>query len=229
MAAPRKQPIDSAGNRLYAKCFGALSNGLRLSIVSTLRDGRKNVSQLAALLHVDQSAVSHGLRTLVSAGFVRQQRVGSWRYYSLNCGSSDGLLKIIDLHTAIVGGRSPRSSGSSQYCKMLDTLPIAALIHVQERVAFANRFAHQLYSAKGIKKLHGLSIAQLLDKKTYRRAKPRMEAMLAGKKFPVILRENIFLADGTKVEADVAATPILFRGQPAVQVLVYPHLEQEDK
>lgn len=223
----KKKNTDRKDNQIYAQCFGALANSLRISIVLLLRTGRKNVSELTAGLGADQSAVSHSLRKLVSSGFVKVEKIGAFRYYSLNTVGAEGLINAVELHSTIVGGFTLHASGTDKYCKMLDTLPVALMIYIKEDVVYANRCAARLYGVRDAKKLIGRKVSQLIDKESYDRVKPRIMAMMSGKKYPIVVKERVYRVDGSMFLADVAATPLLFRGQPAIQVLVYPHISHD--
>ena len=58
-----------------------LSDETRLFVLEELLKGSKNVSELNALLKIDQSLLSHHLKVLRDAGFVKSTREGkSIRY-----------------------------------------------------------------------------------------------------------------------------------------------------
>ena len=82
----------------YKPFFHTLGNKTRLEIIFALRKGRMNVSELTKALPYKQSTISHNLKLLVSCQFVRVQRKGLYRYYSLNKETIEPLLKIIDKH-----------------------------------------------------------------------------------------------------------------------------------
>lgn len=57
-----------------------------------------NVTELTEKLPYKQSTISHNLKQLINCQFVRVQRKGLYRYYSLNKETIEPLLKIIDKH-----------------------------------------------------------------------------------------------------------------------------------
>lgn len=67
-----------------AAIFRALSDPTRLRIVSALSHTELSVGDLAGLLGMTQSAVSHQLRTLRDMRVVRYRRVGKQVYYTLD-------------------------------------------------------------------------------------------------------------------------------------------------
>ncbi len=73
-------------NTLYdlAELFKVFGDSTRIRIISALIDGELCVYHLSERLNVGQSAVSHQLRILRSAGLVRPRREGKEVYYSLD-------------------------------------------------------------------------------------------------------------------------------------------------
>ncbi|MHA2425570.1 MAG: ArsR/SmtB family transcription factor [Candidatus Thorarchaeota archaeon] len=66
------------------KIFKALSDHTRIQIVALLtQKNRYNVSELAAVLEMDISRVSHQLTKLEDMGFIRHTREGRNIYYEL--------------------------------------------------------------------------------------------------------------------------------------------------
>ncbi|MBR3317182.1 MAG: helix-turn-helix transcriptional regulator [Atopobiaceae bacterium] len=64
--------------------FDALSDFTRFQILSALLEGEKSVSELQAVCHVSQSAISHQLRLLRDRSLVSAQRKGQRMIYSLS-------------------------------------------------------------------------------------------------------------------------------------------------
>lgn len=71
--------------------FKALGDPTRLLIVTALTGEELCVCDLAALVGVSASAVSHSLRTLRQLRVVRYRRVGKIAYYSLDDAHVAGL------------------------------------------------------------------------------------------------------------------------------------------
>ncbi|HVS37309.1 MAG TPA: metalloregulator ArsR/SmtB family transcription factor [Gemmataceae bacterium] len=67
-----------------ARMLRALADPERLRIISCLRDGPRNVSQLAALLGVEIVNVSHHLGVLRHAGVVLDEKQGRFVLYRLH-------------------------------------------------------------------------------------------------------------------------------------------------
>jgi len=74
---------ESTANRV-AELFGALSSSTRVRIISALTKGELNVSALADLVAISESAVSHQLRGLRQMRLVRSRKVGRQIFYALD-------------------------------------------------------------------------------------------------------------------------------------------------
>ena len=90
----------------YKIFFGTLGNQTRLAIIHILRDGEKNVGELAKALKLNQTTISHNLRRLERCEFDKIRQDGQFRYYSLNGDTIEPLFKIMDKHV-------------NKYCKRL--------------------------------------------------------------------------------------------------------------
>jgi ArsR family transcriptional regulator len=79
----KKLPDDEI---LYdlAEFFKVFGDSTRIKIICALFENEMCVCDLAALLGISQSAISHQLRTLKGARLVRYRRDGKVVYYSLD-------------------------------------------------------------------------------------------------------------------------------------------------
>jgi DNA-binding transcriptional ArsR family regulator len=66
-----------------ARLLSALADPERLRIVQILRDGPRNVTELADLMAIKLVNVSHHLNVLRNAGLVESRKQGRFAYYSL--------------------------------------------------------------------------------------------------------------------------------------------------
>jgi DNA-binding transcriptional ArsR family regulator len=70
-------------NRFKSTVFHALSDSIRLEIISYLRDGEKCVCEIVPHLNLIQPLVSRHLKILKDAGIVRCRKDGTKRMYSI--------------------------------------------------------------------------------------------------------------------------------------------------
>ena len=66
-----------------AELFSLLSTPIRLKIISAVRDGEKNVSELLSMIDTTQPNMSQHLGTLYRAGILGRRREGTQMYYRL--------------------------------------------------------------------------------------------------------------------------------------------------
>jgi len=85
-----------------AELFHALSDPIRVEVVSLLLDGERCVCDLMDDLDLQQSRLSWHLKALSDAGIISGRREGRWNYYSLN---RDALTEAKDLLDALTPTR----------------------------------------------------------------------------------------------------------------------------
>jgi len=78
-----KDPIEPSR---CAKQMSALAAPERLKIIRFLRDGPRNVTEIAAMLRTAPVNVAHHMRVLREAGISRGKKRGRFVYYSLTPG-----------------------------------------------------------------------------------------------------------------------------------------------
>jgi len=73
-------------NTLYdvAELFKNFSDSTRIRILYCLIENERSVSEIASLLNMNQSAISHQLRLLKNSKLVKNRRDGKTIYYSLD-------------------------------------------------------------------------------------------------------------------------------------------------
>ena len=76
-----------------AEFFKIFGDSSRIRILSLLREDKFCVNEIAQLLQLSPSAISHQLRILRQARLVRYQKIGKEVFYSLD---DDNIEKILD-------------------------------------------------------------------------------------------------------------------------------------
>ena len=77
-----------------AELFKMFGDSTRISILYVLFDRELCVGDIAAALGMGQSAISHQLRLLKTAGLVRSRRDGKTVYYALDDGHVHDIFKL---------------------------------------------------------------------------------------------------------------------------------------
>jgi DNA-binding transcriptional ArsR family regulator len=79
--------------------FTVLGNKQRVKILQYLNEeGAKSVSDIGKKLKIEQSAVSHNMRRLLSCHFVEVKQQGKERIYTINTDTMQPLFRLIDQH-----------------------------------------------------------------------------------------------------------------------------------
>ncbi len=100
--------------------FRTLANPTRLAILEALRDGPRNVGEIAEKLKQEQSMISHNLKLLERCGFVFFERRRKQRIYSLNGETMKPLFKLFTFHSekyCPTGGRCLTEKGLKEHRK----------------------------------------------------------------------------------------------------------------
>ena len=107
--------------------FLMLANPTRLAILSMLRKGAMNVTEISTALNQEQSMISHNLKALERCGFVFSERRKKERFYFLNKETMEPLFKIFDYHAkkyCSAGGKCLTERGLRQQKKREAASPL---------------------------------------------------------------------------------------------------------
>jgi DNA-binding transcriptional ArsR family regulator len=74
---------EAEKNGAKSKIFQALGNPTRLKIVEHLLGGDRTVSEIVDTVGIEQSQVSHAMKTLKGCGIVSSERQGKKIFYSI--------------------------------------------------------------------------------------------------------------------------------------------------
>jgi len=80
----KKDMIEDRYVSDLAELFKVFGDGTRIKIISALFKAEMCVCDIAALLGMNQSAISHQLKTLKQARLIKNRRDGKIVYYSLD-------------------------------------------------------------------------------------------------------------------------------------------------
>lgn len=117
VARVRKALVGSRAVTLLAETFRALGDATRVKILDALSHGELCVCDLAALVGLSQSAISHQLRVLRTLRLVRPRREGRMVYYTLDDDHIIGLFREGLRHVeeeAGGGGTAPATADASR-------------------------------------------------------------------------------------------------------------------
>lgn len=84
MKSPSTPPIKEEYVQKISEVFKVISDPTRLSILFLLHEKEHHVGAIAESLNMEQSAISHQLKTLKKARLVKSNRTGKKMFYSLD-------------------------------------------------------------------------------------------------------------------------------------------------
>lgn len=84
MKKPASSPLDKETIQEISKVFKVISVPTRLSILFLLQHDELSVKSIARSLNMEQSAISHQLKTLKDSRLVKSKREGKSMIYSLD-------------------------------------------------------------------------------------------------------------------------------------------------
>ena len=99
----RARLLDGQTVESVAEVFKLLGDPTRVRLLDALTHGERCVCDLAALVGLSESAISHQLRLLRGARLVRARRAGRLAYYSLDDHHVIGMLHDTKRHVEEAG------------------------------------------------------------------------------------------------------------------------------
>ena len=97
-AARRRALMESATVEVLAETFRVLGDPTRVRILDALADGELCVCDIASLVGMSESAVSHQLRLLRTMRLVRPRRAGRQVFYSVDDHHILELMRLAGTH-----------------------------------------------------------------------------------------------------------------------------------
>lgn len=94
----RLQMLDESTVNELAEWFKALSDPTRIKLIGVLRQRELCVQDIASLLEMGQSAVSHQLRYLRNMRMVKRRKEGKTVFYSLNDSHMEEIFQVTLQH-----------------------------------------------------------------------------------------------------------------------------------
>jgi PAS domain S-box-containing protein len=206
--------INPAAERLYGWTLEEVQGRLPLSIPKDSPE-----ESLALLQRVLQGESVTGVE-------IKQQRkdgtllVGSVSAAPLydGMGKFRGFVGLAEDTTGRKLAEEARRESEGRYRSLVDLSPDAILVHSGGRYVFANPAGLKLFGAASVEDLLGRRVLELVHPDSHKTVRRRVDT---GKRLD--LREvKILRLDGraVEVEVEVAGAPIIYYGQPAIQVVV---------
>lgn len=154
-----------------------------------------------------------------TVGLICLQRHG---INSHNAHDLDQLQMFADCLSVVMERISAREAlveSESNYRALIDRIPDAVFIHVDEKIVFANAATAKLAGATHERDLIGMSGLLFAPREAHDEIRQNLRRCVEGKGNPVKER-NLCRLDGSQFRAEVVSVPFTYRGQPAVQTII---------
>ena len=112
-------------------------------------------------------------------------------------------------------------SSEERYRSLVELSPDALFVQTEERIVFINTAGAKLLGAGKADQLVGKPVAEIIHPKYLRSVQRRMRRMQEEGKPVPFLEQKLMRLDGVPVEVEVAASPLVFEGKNAAQVIAH--------
>ena len=102
---------------------------------------------------------------------------------------------------------------------LVEFSPHAIFVNCADRVVYANQACVKLFGAIAPSQLFGKAVLDLVHPESHAQIQNRIAAMRATNQAVPMIEERFVGLDGSIIEVEVAAAPIMFEGKPAIQVI----------
>jgi len=153
--------------------------------------------------------------------------LGEGRFRTVDWKGAPGVLVVIRDVTEKVAAQNALLESEERYRQIVDVNPDAVLVHVDDRIVFANRAATKMFGAQDVKDLIGYRINDLVpvnerDRAIERRQRVRKDGIVPLESLPRLR------LDGTEFMADVIGSQYVWDGSPAILTIMRDITERID-
>ncbi|MCE2734063.1 MAG: PAS domain S-box protein [Chryseotalea sp.] len=111
-----------------------------------------------------------------------------------------------------------RVESESKYQTLIEKLPVGIVIHAGGKLVFANAQAYTSLGAKHPKELLGSDVLRFVHPDFHQLAAERMALVAKGETLPMV-EQKFLRMNGTEMFVETIATPVIYKGNPATQVI----------
>lgn len=106
-----------------------------------------------------------------------------------------------------------------RYRRLVELSPDAIVVHSEGKIVFLNSACAKLFGIKNAEEVLGEPIVKFVHPDSRDLVKERVRFMLNEKRSAPLVEEKFMKPDGTPLDVEVAAGPLLYEGKPAIQVV----------
>ncbi|MFH1238921.1 MAG: ATP-binding protein [bacterium] len=190
-------------------------------IIHNLKDSR--------YAHSDPNVLRYNLDTYIGLAVkCKGEPVGSLCVvYHSEVNPDEDYLKFLNIVAKAIGVEEERRLAKSElkeseacYHSLVDLSPDAIAVHSEGKVVFVNVAAVKMFGAENAEQVIGRPTMSFVHPDSQKVVGQRIGSMLKkGDKAP-LLEETFLRLDGTPIEVEVVAMPLMFRGKQSIQVVI---------
>lgn len=118
-------------------------------------------------------------------------------------------------------------SSEERYRTLVELSPDALFVQIEERIVFVNSAGVKLLGAANPEQLLGRPVRELVLEADWQNVKSRLEKMAQQSKPTPFLEHKMRRLDGSAVDVELAAAPLIFAGKSAAQVIAHDISERK--
>ncbi|HXC50538.1 MAG TPA: PAS domain S-box protein [Candidatus Limnocylindrales bacterium] len=114
----------------------------------------------------------------------------------------------------------------ARYRELVEMSPDSIVVHQDGRIVFANEASLRLAGARAAADLLGRGALELVHPSSRKLAIERIRGMIEEGKPAARVEETFLRLDGTTIDVEVMASPVLFHGRQSIQVIIHDVTER---
>lgn len=118
-------------------------------------------------------------------------------------------------------------SSEERYRSLVELSPDALLVQIEDRIVFVNSAGVKLFGAAHPEQLVGRPVRDLVGPDNWKHVKQHLESMVQEGKPTPFLEQRMRRLDGSPVDVELAAAPLIFAGKSAAQIIAHDISERK--
>jgi PAS domain S-box-containing protein len=118
-------------------------------------------------------------------------------------------------------------SSEERYRSLVELSPDALFVEIEDRIVFINSAGVRLLGAASPEQLVGRPVKEILHPAHWKTAHQRLQQLRQDGKSVPFLEQKLLRLDGTAVDVEIAAAPLVFAGKAAAQVIAHDIRERK--
>jgi PAS domain S-box-containing protein len=118
-------------------------------------------------------------------------------------------------------------SSEERYRSLVELSPDALFVEADEKIVFINSAGVRLLGAAKAEQITGRTVKEFIHHDDWPSAQLRLQGLHRDNKPAPFLEQRLVQLDGTPVDVEIAAAPLIFAGRPAAQVIAHDIRERK--